>query len=546
MPARPDHPVRRGVARDGRVVREWQGWPCGSCAGASGTIEPVRNNRIVPRPSLGDVIAGVSVGLVLIPQSMAYAELAGMPAYVGLFAGALPPLLAAPFASSPYLQTGPVALTSLLTFGALEGRAELASVDYVALAALLALIVGLVRLALGLARLGVVAYLMSEPVLMGFTSAAAILIMASQIPTIFDVDPTTDGVLERAWWTFAHPDEWQSGALLFAALTLLLMLGGRRLHRLFPGVLVAVIVATIASGALDYTGSTLGDLPGEFIHLDVDMPWGSFGRLLVPGIVIALVGYAEPASISRTFATADRQRWDSSRELVGQGVANIAAGVSGAFPVGGSFSRSSLNRFAGATSQWSGAITGALVLAFLPFSETLEPLPRAVLGAIVLGAVFKLFEPIPIARLWPGSPMQGFVATATFVLTLISAPRVDRGVIGGVALSFVVHVVRQLRVEAEHELVDDVLTIRPRGVIWFGSAPRMEDVIVDALAGHPEVKTVCLDLAAAGRVDYTAAGVLTRFVDDCAESGIEVRIMHLDPRSNTVARRLQGDHDPDS
>lgn len=391
----------------------------------------------------GDLVAGVSVGLVLIPQSMAYAELAGLPAAVGLFAAALPPLLAAPFVSSPYLQTGPVALTSLLTFGALEGRAELESAAYVELAMMLALIVGLVRLGLGVARLGKLAYIMSPAVVLGFTTAAAVLITASQLPTIFDADPTTEGVLQRAFWSLTHPGSWRFGALTFAAITLLFMLGGRRVHNLFPGVLVAVVLAAVASAAFDYGGATIGELPGGFVDLTFDMPWRSFGDLVVPGIVIAIVGYAEPASIARTFATEEGRAWDSSRELVGQGVANVAAAVSGSFPVGGSFSRSALNRFAGAVTPWSGAITGALVLAFLPFSPILEPLPRAVLGAVVFGAVFKLMQFGSLLRLWRESAWRATEASVTFAATLLTSPRVERGVLIGVGVSLALQLVRR-------------------------------------------------------------------------------------------------------
>ena len=186
-------------------------------------------------------MAGLSVALVLIPQSMAYAELAGLPSHIGLFASALPPIFAAFAASSPYLQTGPVALTSLLTFGALAGLAEVGTANYVALAALLALLVGVTRLVLGFLRLGVVTYLMRDPVVTGFTSAAAILILASQLPKAFGVVAPEGGVLWRAGWSLGHPDRWEAAALAIAVVTALLVLAGRRvIHRLFPGALVAV------------------------------------------------------------------------------------------------------------------------------------------------------------------------------------------------------------------------------------------------------------------------------------------------------------------
>jgi len=317
------------------------------------------------RPSTGDLIAGVSVALVAIPQSLAYAELAGLPAHYGLYATALPSLLAAFFVSSRYLQTGPVALTALLTLGALSGVAEPGGASYIQSAALLALLVGIIRVLLGVARMGRVAYVLSEPVVTGFTAGAAVVIIASQLPKIFDVYP--DGqVLAAAVRALGRAGEWRLSAIAFAAITVCLMLGGRHIHRLFPGVLVAVITGVVIAGVSDYAGSQVGDLDGGFIPLSLDFPWSEAPSLLLPAAVIALVGFAEPASIARTYAAADRLPWNANREMVSQGVANLASAVSGAFPVGGSFSRSSLNRMAGATSAWSGAITGAFVLVVLP------------------------------------------------------------------------------------------------------------------------------------------------------------------------------------
>ena len=283
-------------------------------------------------PSTGDLIAGVSVALVALPQSLAYAELAGLPPQYGLFASALPSLLAALFVSSRYLQTGPVALTALLTFGALEGLAQPASAQYIELAALLALLVGILRVILGFVRLGSVAYLLSEPVLAGFTTGAAILIVSSQIPRTFGVDRGDDGVLVEAWNVITATGDWGWGAIGFAVGTAVVIVGGRRLHKLFPGVLVAVVAAVIISATTGYDGAVVGDLDVGFIEFRFDFPWDSIGDLMLPAIAIALVGFAEPSSIARTFAAEERLPWDANREMVSQGVANLAAGFSGAFP----------------------------------------------------------------------------------------------------------------------------------------------------------------------------------------------------------------------
>ena len=378
--------------------------------------------------------------MVLVPQSMAYAELAGLPPHLGLFASALPPILAALFASSPYLQTGPVALTSLLTFGVLAaGSAEVGTADYVALAALLAMLVGITRLLLGVLRLGVVTYLMRDPVVTGFTSAAAILILASQVPKALGVSAPDGGVLWQASWSLGHMDNWEIASVGVAATTALLVLAGRRVvHRLFPGALLAVAGGVVVSRITDYGGPVVGEVSTGLPDLSLDLPWGSTGSLLVGGVLIALVGFAEPASIARVFADEDRQRWSPDREFVSQGVANMAASVSGAFPVGGSFSRSSLNRLAGAQTRWSGLVTGAAVLTFLPFTDVLAPLPRATLGGVVIAAVVGLVRPVALVSMVRRSPTDALVAWTTFVATLTMAPRVERGVLVGILLSLAV------------------------------------------------------------------------------------------------------------
>ena len=490
------------------------------------------------RPTSGDLVAGASVALVLLPQSMAYAELAGLPAYVGLFAAILPPLFAALFVSSPYLQTGPTAMMALLTFGALEGRAPTGSAEYIKLAALLALIVGVTRVVLGVLRLGPVAYLMSEPVLLGFTSAAAVLILASQLPVIFDVSAEGDGVLSRGWWTLTHPGEWEPAALALAAVTLVLMLVGPRIHRLFPGVLVAVALGTILTAAGAYDGTTIGELPGGFLSLNGSFPWGETAGLLLPGMVIALVGFAEPASIARTFATADRQHWDASRELVSQGVANLASAASGAFPVGGSFSRSALNRLAGASTRWSGAVTGLVLLLFLPFSPVLEDLPRAILGAIVFGAGYKLVQGRAMVDLWSQSPPQAALAWTTFAVTLAASPRIDLGILVGVGLAILRHVWLETKMRADVAYDDGTLTIRPSGVIWFVSTPALEDLLIDHLADHPDAQRLVIDLAQAGRIDYTGAAAVARVVVDARTAGLEAEVVAIPPHTRRTLAEL--------
>ena len=491
--------------------------------------------------NLGNILAGISVAFVLIPQSMAYAELAGLPAHRGLAAAALPPLAASLFASSPYLQTGPVALTSLLTLGALTNLASPGSPGYLQLAVLLALVVGACRVILGLLRLGVVAYLMSDPLMMGFTSAAAILIVASQLPAAVGVvGPPVDGVIAQGLWVIGHPTEWRASSVILAVAAGMLILALKRLHPLWPGVLLAAVGGLLVARVSGYQGPIVGSLPDQILARSFDLPWHSLPDLILPGVVIALVGFAEPAAIARTFAALDRQRWNPSRELISQGAANVAAGLAGGFPVGGSFSRSSLNRLSGATNRWSGAITGLTVLAFLPFAAVLAPLPQAILGAIVITAVLGMIRPKSLVGLWSLSRPQAGVAIGTFLLTLTLAPRVDLAVLVGFLLAVGVHLWRELRLTVPSWKDDDTLHLAPRGVLWFGSAPALESEFLKRLAGTPDARRLVIHMGGLGRVDLTGALVLKALVRDAAGAGVSTSFEEIPPQAGPVLSRTLG------
>ena len=492
-----------------------------------------------------DLVAGITVALVLVPQSLAYAQLAGLPADRGLYAAALPTIAAALIASSPYLQTGPVALTSLLTFGALSTLAAPGSGDYVALAILLALVVGAARVALGAARAGVLAYLMSPPMLIGFIPAAALVIFAAQLPVALGVEAQGAGVLRSAATALADPRAWQTEDAILAGATAAFVVVVGRVTRLFPAVLVAVLGALAYSALTGYGGATVGAVEATVADPVLALPWRELPSLLVPGLVIALVGFAEPASIARRFAALERARWDPNRELVSQGVANVVAGAAGGFPVGGSFSRSALNRSAGARTRWSGAVAGLAVIAFLPFADVLEPLPRAVLAGIVIAAVVDLARILPLARLRGQSRPQFVVAAATFVLTLALAPRVDVAVVAAIALAVVVHLWRELELGVESWLDGETLHVRPIGVLWFASARRFEDAFIELLADRREATRVVVHLDGLGRFDYSGALTLRRLLERARAAGLEAEVVDVRPRAaGAVARIVEAERDP--
>lgn len=487
------------------------------------------------------MVAGVSVASVAVPQALAFAVLAGLPPARGLYAAGLPLVAAAPLASSPYLQTGPTAVTSLLTFGALGALAPPGSRDYAALAALLALVVGALRLAVGLAKGGAVAYLLSQPVLAGFTPAAAVLIVAGQVPAAAGVAPSTGNVWGQALDALARPGSWEpTSAVLFFA-TVAAVLGSRRLHPLFPGVLVAVVAATAYSAATGYDGPQVGDVPAGWPPLARGLPWSQLPDLVVPGALIALAGFAEAAAIARSYAALDRTAWDPNREFVSQGVANAVAGAVGGFPVGGSFTRSALTRLAGGRTRLAGAVTGLVVLALSPAVGVLSALPRAVLAGSVVAAVASLLRLRPLVELRRYSRLQFLLALATFALTLALAPRVQIALLVGVGLAVAAHLRREFLINVPSWTEGDDLHLRPQGVLYFGSAPGLEARFTELLAASPRARRLVVHLDGLGRVDVSGALTLRALLDDARRAGLDAEVVDVPYQSRKIVGRVLGE-----
>ncbi|MDE2973304.1 MAG: SulP family inorganic anion transporter [Gemmatimonadota bacterium] len=492
------------------------------------------------RATSRDVVAGLSVALLIIPQSMAYAELAGLPSVHGLYASALPLVAAGFFASCPYLQTGPVALTALLTHGALVTIATPGSPRYAGAAALLALVVGVTRLAFAALRSGKVTYLMSQPVVRGFTSGAAILILLSQFPSTLGMTAGESGLVGNTYRALSSPEAWNLAAAALAILTVAATLLARRIHPLFPGALAAVLGGTVFSVLAGYEGPIVGDIPGSLPPIGLTLPWGLLPGLVVPGVVIALVGFAETTAIARGFATQDRAHWSPDREFLAQGAANVVSGICGGMPADGSLSRSSLNRLSGAGSRWSGAITGLAVLVFLPFAGVLSSLPKAVLAGIVIAAVGGLVRPRLLFNVWALSRIQALVVWLTLALCLLLAPQIEQALLLGILLSLGIHVWRERRAGFHSWMEGEVLHLEVMGILWFASAPRLEEALIGQLTGAAGVSEVVFHLEGLGRIDLTGALVLKRAVDEMRALGIPSSLKGVPPQARDLIDNIFG------
>jgi sulfate permease, SulP family len=497
-----------------------------------------------PRPRLradrvADVVAGVTVAMVLVPQSLAYAELAGVAPALGLVAAVVAPLAAYFFASSPVMQSGPTAMSAVLVFGVLAAQLPPGSPEYAGAAALLALLVGVLRVTLGIVRWGALAYALSQPVLRGFTLGAAVLIVASQLPAAVGVRAEGLHLIPRAARALVDLPNWSLGAALTTVATLAVIVLLRRLNPLVPGALLAVVAGTAASaltgGAL---GPTLGEIPLTLPRLTLDLPWTLVPQLALGAAVIALVGFAEPTAIARRYARPG-QRWDPNRELVSQGVANLAAGLAGAFPVGASFSRSALAQLAGAVTRFSGLVTGLAAMLLALATPLLADLPRAVLAAVVIAAVLDLVRLQPLTDIWRLGRTQATIAWSTAALALLLEPRIDQAVLAGVAVAVVLHLLREARLDIEYVREGSRHRVLVHGVLWFASAAQLEDAMRALWSRHRDDLPWTLDLRGVGRIDLDAAFTLADIRDVAAALGRTLIVEGLDPRTTDRLARLQ-------
>ncbi len=494
-----------------------------------------------------DCVAGLTVALVLIPQSMAYAQLAGLPPYYGLYASFLPVIVASTFGSSRQLQTGPVAVVSLMTAAALEPLAAANPEGFVVYAAILAILVGVFQMSLGLLRLGVLVDFLSHPVVVGFTNAAAIIIATSQLSKLFGVTAeTSDHFFITIWNVLVEAAQHTHfPTLAMGILALVIIFGLRHYAPKIPSVLIAVIVTSVISLLVGYEnlgGKIVGHVPAGLPVLSIpNVDLATAASLIGKAIVIAVVGYMEAISIAKAIAVQTRQRIDANQGLVGQGLGNIISGLSGAYPVAGSFSRSAVNMSAGAKTGFAAIVTGVIValsLILLHFAQYLYYLPQATLAAVIISAVINLIRIKQIKYALRVHTHDGVIAILTFVLTLALAPHLEQSIFIGVVLSLGLFMYRTMHphisVLSRHsdgtlrdaqanilKTCPKISVLRFEGPLFFASAMYFEAKILERVASKPELKFIIIDAEAITDIDATGEDMLHQ---------LSLRLVALDVR----------------
>lgn len=524
----------------------------------------------------GDLLAAVIVTIMLIPQSLAYAMLAGLPPEAGIYASIAPIMLYAVFGTSRSLAVGPVAVVSLLTASAVGQVAQQGTADYASAALTLAALSGGFLLLLGLLRLGMLANFLSHPVISGFISASGILIAASQLRHLLGIPAGGDTLVEITAGLLSNLGQANPATLATGAAATGFLVWVRRgmkpalLRRGVParmadiltkaGPVLAVVATTLAVRALslDRAGvAIVGAVPQGLPPLTLPgLSPALIRELALPAVLISIIGFVESVSVAQTLAARRRERIDPDQELIGLGAANLGAAFTGGYPVTGGFARSVVNHDAGAETPAAGAFTAiglAFAAAFL--TPLIHDLPNATLAATIIVAVLGLVDLSILRRTWAYSKGDFAAVAVTILLTLGAG--VEIGVATGVVVSILLHLVKTARPHvavvglvpgthhfrnvARHRVQTDpsLLTIRIDESLYFVNARFLENLIRDRVADDSPVANVVLMCPAVNDIDFSALESLEAVNRRLAELGIG---FHLSEVKGPVMDRLKASH----
>ncbi|MCB1285142.1 MAG: SulP family inorganic anion transporter [Microthrixaceae bacterium] len=503
-----------------------------------------------------DLVAGLTVWAVLVPEALAYATIAGVSPVVGLYAAMPALVLYAAFGSSRHLVVGPMAATAALSAAAVGDIANRTGANFTQLTAAMALVAGAIALIAGLARLGFLASFISGPVLKGFIIGLALTIIVGQIPKLFGIDKTDGDFFEQAWGIITHLGDTQSWTLLVGVVSLAGVMLLRRFAPKVPGSLVVVLAAIAAVSVFDLDAKgvgIVGPIQSGLPQLGLpDVGLSDYGALVGSAAGLVLIAFAEGLGAAKTYATRDHYRIDVNRELIGLGAANIGSGACSGMVVNGSLSKTAVNGEAGAKSQVSGLlVAGLTILTLLFLTGLFENLPEAALAAVVIAAVVELIDRWALVRLWRSytaalGSIYGWAARVDLIAALAALFGVllfDTlpGLFIGIVVSIVLLVYRASRPHVavlgrrpgEHHWVDldrnpdattqpGIVVLRPESGLFYANA---DNVSAD-IDNHVDDTThaVVVDLASVPVIDVSAVDMLVELDEDLTRRGLTLCI----------------------
>ncbi len=523
----------------------------------------------------GDSIAGLIVAIMLVPQGMAYALLAGLPPEVGLYASIVPLVFYGLLGSSRALAVGPVAIVSLMVASTLGEIAESGTAGYLGGAILLAFLSGAILLGMGLARLGFLVNFLSHPVISGFSSAAALVIGFSQLKHILGFDiPRSHLITETIGHAAMHISQLNPATFAIAAVSLgILLVFKSRIAQWLralgvrpavadalakSGPLVAVLVAilTVWLGGLNTTEGVkiVADIPAGLPPLTLPgFDLALIQQLLPAALLISLVGFLESVSVAKSLASKRRQKIDANQELIALGAANLGASLTGGYPVTGGFSRSLVNFAAGAVTPLASIITAALIaLTVLVLTPLLYFLPQATLAVIIVVAVANLIDLKTLREAWVYNKADAASLIATFLAVLIIG--IELGIVFGVVLSIALYLWRTSRPhmaevgrvgQTEHfrnvlrhevQTHPEILAVRVDESLYFANTAYLEDELLARVAERPEIKHLVLIMSAVNFVDASALDTLETLTERLHDAAVT---LHLAEVKGPVMDRLE-------
>lgn len=495
----------------------------------------------------GDLSAGLTVGIMLIPQGMAYAMLAGLEPIHGLYAVTVPLLLYAIFGTSRQLAVGPVAMVSLLTASGIASLNAGSPEQYLIYALTLAFLVGLIQFGMGALKLGFVVNFLSHPVISGFTSAAAIIIGLSQIKHLFRINlPNSEHIQEMAVAIFQNIGDIHWTTFGIGIVGIIIIKYGKKIHKSFPAPLVAVIVGIALVAGFDLTQygvKIVGDVPSglpTFSSPSFDMQ--SWKTLFPIALTISLVGFAESFAVAKTIQAKHKNyRLNANQELIALGMANFGSAFFRGYPVTGGFSRTAVNNDAGAKTTMASIISAVLiVLTLLFFTSLFYNLPSAILAAVVLVAVSGLIDFKEPVHLWHKDKFDFTMLVATFIITLTLG--IETGIISGMVLSLLVviykasrpHMAQLGRVPGSNiyrnidrfsdlDVKENLLMVRIDGPIYFANVEFIKDKLDKWIQErNDQVKMIVFNMESVTNIDSTGAHELNEWIGAWRKSDIDI------------------------
>ncbi len=499
----------------------------------------------------GDLTAGLTVGVMLIPQGMAYAMLAGLPPIYGLYASTIPLFIYALLGTSRQLAVGPTALVALLVAAGVGPLAEAGSVEYIALAILLALMVGVIQLLMGIFRVGFIVNFLSHPVISGFTSAAAFIIAASQLKHLLGISIPRGKFHETLIHVAHHFSDinWPTFVLGAVAITILFFI--KKIKRRIPGPLIIVFLGILAVQLFQLTTSgvkVIGEVPGGLPTFGIpEISWGNIQALVPAALTISIIGFIESIAIAKVMQKKHKYyELDNNQELRALGLSNIVGVLFQSFPVTGGLSRTAVNDQSGSRSGLASIISGSvIILTLLFFTAYFHNLPKAVLSAIIMVAIFGLVDIKEAKHLWKTDKRDFTLFMITAISTI--ALGIEEGILIGAVLSlgWVVYKTAYPNItelkpeESEHGLIfkesgentsgtiEKVLVYRVDARLYFANCTYFKETILNHIKGNDTVEHVILDASGVNDIDSSAAQVIEDLQREFKTGGVRLHIAGL-------------------